>query len=116
MGCENSLDILPHIIPDIHQCPDGTLISISTGRIIRDNTKTVKFPKMRTTIHTGGIRDWNSPSMDSGGLSERDIQYARMSEIENRKLRDSMTDEQKKMLSDLETGKIFRLSKLKNEK
>lgn len=111
MGCENSLDILPHINPDIHQCPDGTLISISTGRIIRDNTKTAEFPKMRTATHMGDIRDWNSPSVDSGGLSDCDIQYARMAEIENRKLRNSMTDEQKKMLSDLENGKIFRLSK-----
>lgn len=119
MGCENGLDILPYINPDIHQCPDGTLISKSTGRILRDNTKTAEFPGSRLRHKTiDRTPDWNDRNMSfgNGSLSMDDIQYARMSEVENRKLRNDMTDEQKRMLSDLENGEIFKLSKLKDEK
>lgn len=119
MGCENGLDILPYINPDIHQCPDGTLISKSTGRILRDNTKKTEFPSFMHKCRTiGQVPDWNSNDMsfDNNGLTMDDIQYTKMSEVESKRLRNSMTDDQKRMLSDLENGKIFKLSKLKVEK
>jgi len=66
--------------------------------------------------------DWNNDEINffdpthtketAAGLSRDDIEYAKMAEKENKKLQDNMTDEQKKMLADLESGKILRLTKL----
>jgi hypothetical protein len=124
MGCEGRMPMVPEYNSDIFQCPDGTLISKSTGRILRDNTKSTDFPgqKMRM-INTGSIsKEWNDKEiMDfdmshqkerEAGLSKADIEYAKISEIENKKLEDNMTGLQKKLLADLESGKIVKKSKL----
>jgi hypothetical protein len=38
MGCEGKMAMMPQYNSDIFQCPDGTIISISTGKIIKDNS------------------------------------------------------------------------------
>lgn len=124
MGCEGRMPVIPEYNSDIFQCPDGTLISKSTGRILRDNTKSTDFPgeKMRM-MNTGSIsKEWNDKEiMDldlthqkekEAGLSKADMEYAKISEIENKKLEDNMTDLQKKLLADLESGKIVKKSRL----
>lgn len=124
MGCEGRMPMIPEYNSDIFQCPDGTLISKSTGKILRDNTKSTDFPgqKMRM-MNSGSIsKEWNDKEiMDldltrqkekEAGLSKADMEYAKISEIENKKLEDNMTDLQKKLLADLESGKIVKKSRL----
>lgn len=67
-------------------------------------------------------REWNDREIMSldpvrqketeAGLSRADIEYAKISEVENRKLENNMTDFQKKLLADLENGKILKKSGL----
>ena len=124
MGCEGIMSMMPEYNSDIFQCPDGTLISKSTGKILRDNTKSMDFPgeKMRM-MDTGSIsKEWNDEEITDldmshqrereAGLSREDIEYAKISEIESRNLEANMTDFQKKLLADLESGNILQKSKL----
>lgn len=124
MGSENRLAFDPQFNPDVFQCPDGTLISKSTGKILRDNTKSTDFQgqKMRMMNTRDLPREWNDREIMSldpvrqketeAGLSRADIEYAKISEVENRKLENNMTDFQKKLLADLENGKILKKSGL----
>jgi len=126
MGQESMMSMMPQFNTDLFQCPDGTLISKSTGKVLRDNTKNTDFPgsKLRM-IKQPSSSDWNDSDImnfnpcpsneEQAGLSKDDIAYAELSKKENEKLKQNMTDLQKKLLSDLESGKMLRLTKLVDE-
>ena len=128
MGCEHMMHMMPQFNDDLFQCPDGTLISKSTGKILRDNTKTSEFPSEKMRMMKTPTEDncWNDREIYSFnpikrnninvGLSKDDIEYAEFSKKENEKLKNNMSDLQKQLLSNLENGGIFKNTKLVEEK
>ena len=57
--------------------------------------------------------DPTRPKEMSLGFGREDIEYAKMSERKNREIFQKMGERQKRLLSALESGKIFKLSELK---
>ena len=55
------------------------------------------------------------PKESSLGFSRADMEYAIMSERKNAEIMNNITDNQRKMVNDLLSGKIFKLSKLEEE-
>lgn len=125
MGAEGKMAMMPQYNSDIFQCPDGTIISISTGKIIKDNlnNQNQSGEKMRW-VKSPSEKTWNDNEImnliphnqNEVGLSKSDIEYSRISEIQNKKLKDNMSDLQKNLLADLENGNILKKSHFVEEK
>lgn len=77
----------------------------------------------RFSMYTGRKSSWNDeqyfdptrPKETALGFSRDDIEYAKMREKKDRELLNNITDSQKRMVADLLSGKIFKLSKLIEE-
>jgi hypothetical protein len=127
MGREHIMHMMPQFNDDLFQCPDGTLISKSTGKILIDNTKTYEFPSEKMRMVKAPTKDncWNDNDIYNFnpvknhtvdvGLSKDDVEYAELSKQENEKLKTNMSDLQKQLLFDLENGRIFKNTKLIEE-
>lgn len=48
MGCEGQMSMMPQFNQDLFQCPDGTLISISQRKVIRNSSEDYNSDKIRT--------------------------------------------------------------------
>jgi hypothetical protein len=127
MGCENMMHMMPQFNDDLFQCPDGTLISKSTGKILRDNTKLTDFPSRKMTMKNfaSDYKTWNDREIFDfkpnrrnecdNQMSNDDIAYSEMSKRENEKLKNNMSDLQKRLLADLENGFITKKTRLIDE-
>ena len=76
-----------------------------------------KFPKAKGELPTENTIGY-SPHIfidKTLGFSRDDIEYAKMREKKDRELMNNITDSQKRMVADLLSGKIFKLSKLIEE-
>jgi hypothetical protein len=60
--------------------------------------------------------DPSHPREMSLGFSRYDIEYAKLLERKDREVVNSMTDRQKRLLGALNSGRLFKLSRLKLEK
>lgn len=129
MGSEHLMAFEPRYNKDLFQLSDGTLISKSTGRIVRRGTEYGSSLECWGNRKIGnpfgsGNTSWNELDglplnmdpyerrMAEAGLSREDIEYAKRSEIENKKLLANMNEEQKRLLKKLENGKITKPSRL----
>lgn len=59
--------------------------------------------------------DTKHPTEMALGFSREDIEYTKLSEKKNKEIVNNMSERQKRMLKALESGKIFKLTKLKEE-
>lgn len=120
---------MSQMFPNLVPCPDGTMIDFKTGRVVVDPsrghqagewapTKIITPPQVMQSSVPGS---WNQPlspqlSQSLAGSSSLDAkaseQYWREQEAEEKAKQPKMSDEQKKLLADLEDGKLMRLSKL----
>ena len=111
---------------------DGSIVDFKTGKIVLDPNKKFKAagywndPNDRIERHdaqwgkTESIESLMSRIGDDGhiedpNLSPESIEYWRRATAEAEKCIDAMTDEQKKMLDDVNSGKFFPLTKLVDE-
>lgn len=114
---------------DLLRLSDGTIISKSTGRVVRNGIEEGSSTgcwgnrKIGNPFGDQGASwndldrlplnmDPNERKMVEVGLSPEDIEYARMREAGSRSLVANMSDEQVKLLKKLENGEITRLSRL----
>jgi hypothetical protein len=129
MGSEHLMAFEPRFNSVLFRLSDGTIISKSTGKIIRNGTESGRNPecwgsrKIDNPFERHQV-SWNDldklplqmnpfeRKMTEAGLSSEDIAYAKRGEIENRKLLASMTEEQKRLLKKLENGEITKPSSL----
>ena len=114
------------MFPNLVTCPDGTMLDFKTGKVIVDPNKGARpgeWAKLKTINPPqacASSESWNDqPSsanytpQASGSLSTRDSEeYWRAQAAAEQAKRPEMTDAQKKMLADLESGKIMKLSRL----
>lgn len=112
---------------------DGSIIDFKTKRVIRaayDNSqywndpdskiKDLNFDTNNSWEKTPAIEDLinsiNKTSIQTNNeLSEADIRYWQIAYNETKRLEQNLTDEQKQLLNDLNSGKIFPLSRLEDD-
>jgi len=129
MGSEHLMAFDPRYNRDLFQLSDGTLISKSTGRIVRKGTEDGSSlgcwgnKKIGNPFESQNT-SWNELDrlplnmdpyerrMTEAGLSKEDVEYAKRGEIENRKLLANMSEEQIRLLRKLENGEITKPSRL----
>ena len=119
----------PSFNGDLLRLSDGTLISKSTGRVVKNGAEEGSSAGCWGNRKIGnpfGVQgaSWNDLDrlplnmdpmerrMVEAGLSPEDIEYARMCEAGSRNLVANMSDEQVRLLKKLENGEITRLSRL----
>lgn len=108
---------LAQAFPNLVTCPDGTLIDFKTGKVVSNpnrgaaagewtKTKVIQPPQ----ILDGGGEYWNeSPKSIGGVLSNKDSEQYWKDQAANQP---EMSNAQKKLLADLEDGKLMKLSRL----
>ena len=113
---------------------DGSVIDMKSCKIVFDPNKKWKAKGYWNEPYAkierkSAIGDWGkTPSIDSiidnidngkpiddPNLSPESIRYWKMAREESKKLEQNLTDEQKQLLDDLNSGKLFPLSKLVEE-
>lgn len=113
---------------------DGSVIDMKSCKIVLDPNKKWKAKGYWNEPYAkierkSAIGDWGkTPSIDSiidsidsgepiddPNLSPESVRYWKMAREESKKLEQNLTDEQKQLLDDLNSGKLFPLSKLVEE-
>ena len=124
MGMESGLPFEIQMNPErFYTSPDGTVFDLNTNKMIvkgkyQNNAPgcwgdgKIKWQKSPETewndreIHSLGGNEQNI------GLTKNDILYAEMQKKRNQEIENNMSDIQKELLNDLNSGKITRKSKL----
>lgn len=116
---------LSQMFPGLVTCPDGTMLDFKTGKVVVDpnrgaqpgewaKTKVISPPQAVASAESWN-NDYSSMSLTSrgGSLNTRDSEeYWRAQAAAEQAKQPKMSDAQKKMLADLESGKIMKLSRL----
>ena len=112
----------------LFRCADGSIINMNTKKIIHDPNSLYKQngywanPNEQTTSKSDATWE-DTPSIESilnnankynydPNLSQYDMQYWEYVNKESKKLEQSMTDDQKHMMDQLNSGEFFKLSRL----
>ena len=114
---------------------DGSIIDLKNKKIVLDPNKKFKaqgyWNDPNAHLSRTGLGDWGraeSPcelldriengdgTFEDPNLSPESIRYWKKAREESKKLVQNMTDEQKQLLDDLNSGKLFPLSRLVDEK
>jgi len=98
-------------------CADGTILNIRTGKVVTDPRVLMARDgewNIPSIERHGATAEWNDAEINSLGesdpmspvISKEDASYWKMAEEESEKIMSNLNDVQKKMLSDLDGGKI----------
>ncbi len=109
------------MFPGLVACPDGTMIDFKSGKVVVDPNRSHNISEWAPTkvISPPQVSpSWNGNSTPSSSdatqrLSDADSQkyWQDQANAEQAK-QPEMSDEQKKLLADLEAGKLMKLSRL----
>lgn len=119
---------MAQMFPGLVVCPDGTMMDMKSGRVVVDPSKNAPAGQWAPTkiisppqATQSSTNSWNSQSMSTssssfnGNASLNDVdsmKYWQDQAIAAQKQQGPMTDTQKKLLADLEAGKLMKLSRL----
>ena len=124
MGQESGLPFEMQMNPErFYTSPDGTVFDLNTNKMIVKGKYQNNAPGCwgdgKVKWQKSSEPEWNNRDIYSlggyeqtVGLSKDDIAYNEMSKKMNQKLQNNMSDEQKQLLDELNSGKITRKSKI----
>lgn len=119
MGCEYLMS--NSLRGNTFTCMDGTVLDINSGKVLKkgnvcekDGVWSERTMNMNCSYGKTWTNDAENPFAPhaESTLGDDDIEYRKYSEIKNREVIGNMTEEQKRLLKDLDDGLIMRKTRL----